>query len=49
MRAMTIFPLDITRFPELFEVYFLRWRQSTRVELEKPERQEFKGYRSRPF
>jgi hypothetical protein len=32
--AMTIFPLDITRFPELFEVYFLRWRHSTHVELE---------------
>jgi uncharacterized protein YjiS (DUF1127 family) len=31
---MTIFPLDITRFPELFEVYFLRWLHSTRVELE---------------
>lgn len=29
---MTIFPLDLTRFPELFEVYFLRW--SMRVELE---------------
>ena len=29
---MTVFPLDITRFPELFEVYF--WRHSTRVELE---------------
>jgi len=31
---MTIFPLDITRFPELFEVHFLRWRHSTRIELE---------------
>jgi uncharacterized protein YjiS (DUF1127 family) len=31
---MTIFPLDIRRFPERFEVYFLRWRDYTRVELE---------------
>jgi uncharacterized protein YjiS (DUF1127 family) len=34
MCAMTIFPLDIRRFPELFEVHFLHWRHSTRVELE---------------
>jgi uncharacterized protein YjiS (DUF1127 family) len=34
MSAMTIFPLDIRRFPERFEVYFLRWRHYTRVELE---------------
>jgi len=31
---MTIFPLDLTRFPELFAVYLLRWRHSARVELE---------------
>jgi uncharacterized protein YjiS (DUF1127 family) len=31
---MTIFPIDITRFPELLEVHFLRWRHSARVELE---------------
>jgi len=31
---MTIFPLDIRRFPGLFEVYFLSSRHYTRVELE---------------
>lgn len=30
---MTIVPFDITRFPELFEVHFLRCRRSARVEL----------------
>jgi len=34
MCAMTIFLLDLTRFPELFEVHFLRWRHSSGVELE---------------
>jgi uncharacterized protein YjiS (DUF1127 family) len=32
---MTIFPLDITRFPELITVYFLGGkRRSARIELE---------------
>lgn len=30
---MSIFPV-FTRFPELFEVYFLHWRRSAHVELE---------------
>ncbi len=31
---MNIFSLNIRRLPEVFEVYFLRWRHSTHVELE---------------
>ena len=39
---MTIFPLDLTRLPELFEVHFLRWRHSARVELESLSDKNFK-------
>jgi uncharacterized protein YjiS (DUF1127 family) len=31
---MTVIPLDVTRFPELFEVHFLRWLETKHVELE---------------
>jgi uncharacterized protein YjiS (DUF1127 family) len=45
---MTIFPLDITRFPELFEVYFLRWRHSSRVELESLDDKNLKDFGLQP-
>jgi uncharacterized protein YjiS (DUF1127 family) len=35
MCAMSIFPLDITRFPDFITVYLLRWkRHYTQAELE---------------
>ncbi len=34
MCAMSIFPLDVTRFPDLIAIYLLRWkRYYTRTEL----------------
>lgn len=31
---MTLFPHNVKRFPDLFEVYFRRWAHSARIELE---------------
>ncbi len=39
---MTIIPLDVRRFPELFEVYFLRWLETKHVEVEKLSDKEIK-------
>ena len=39
---MTIIPLDVTRFPELSEVHFLRWLETKHVQLEELSDEEIK-------